>query len=404
MSSESMAATNRTGARVGWLYALVPIGLLALTLGVIVTTGAGLRDNGAPPIEALAIQRVTLPEPGLIELSVINDGPDPVTIAQVMVDDAYWSYTQEPAGEIGRRGRATFTIPYPWVEGETTAITLLSSTGVAFGADIPVAIESPHLDRQSVLRYGLIGVYVGIIPVTLGLLWYPILRRLGRKWMNFILALTVGLLLFLVIDMFQEAQEVAADAPVTFDAPVLVPLLAVLTAGLLVTFSRWLRTRGDRLRTQSDGSLMLAYQIALGIGLHNLGEGLAIGSAFSIGEAALGVFLIVGFTLHNVTEGIGVAAPLVENRPPLRHFVALALLAGGPAVLGTWIGAFTFSSFWTAIFLAIGVGAIVQVIYEVGRLVWRSQAKAGEPGLTWTTFGGLAAGIAVMYVTALIVA
>jgi zinc transporter ZupT len=138
--------------------------------------------------------------------------------------------------------------------------------------------------------------------------------------------------------------------------------------------------------------------------LHNLGEGLAIGSAFSIGEAALGVFLIVGFTLHNVTEGIGVAAPLVEHRPALKHFVGLALLAGGPAVLGTWIGAFTFSPFWTAVFLAIGVGAIVQVIYEVGRIIWRSQARAGEPGLTWSTYGGLAAGILLMYATALIVA
>ena len=138
--------------------------------------------------------------------------------------------------------------------------------------------------------------------------------------------------------------------------------------------------------------------------MHNLGEGLAIGSAFAIGEAALGVFLIVGFTLHNVTEGIGVAAPLVENRPAYRHFVALALLAGGPAVIGTWIGAFTFSPFWTAVFLAIGVGAIVQVIYEVGRMIWRSQQRANEPGLTWTTFGGLTAGIAVMYATALIVA
>jgi ZIP family zinc transporter len=201
-------------------------------------------------------------------------------------------------------------------------------------------------------------------------------------------------LLFLVIDMFQEA-------PVTFDTPVLVPLLA---AGLLVTLSRWLSRRGERYRTQEHGGLALAYQIALGIGLHNLGEGLAFGSAFAIGEAALGVFLIVGFTLHNVTDGIGVAAPLVGNRPPLRHFVGLALLAGGPAVMGTWIGAFTFSPFWTAVFLAIGVGAILQVIYEVGRLVWRSQQKAGEPGLTWTTFGGLTAGVLVMYATALIVA
>ena len=403
MSSESISAANRRSFSSSWLYAIVPVGLLVLTLAAIVVTGAGLRDNGAPPIEALNVQRVSLPGANEIELSIINDGPDPVTIAQVIVDDAYWDFTQEPAGTLGRRDRATISLPYPWVEGEPLGITLVSSTGVTFDAEVPVAIESPKLTRETVTRYGLIGVYVGVIPVALGLLWYPLLRRLSRRWMNFVLALTVGLLLFLVIDMFQEAQELALEAPVTFDASVLVPLAAVLAAGFLITLSRWLGRRGERLQ-RSDASLTLAYQIALGIGLHNLGEGLAIGSAFSIGEAALGVFLIVGFTLHNVTEGIGVAAPLVERRPPLRHFVALALLAGGPAVIGTWIGAFTFSPFWTAVFLAIGVGAIVQVIYEVGRLVWRSQQKAGEPGLSWVTFGGLTAGIVVMYATALIVA
>nr|MBA2598905.1 metal transporter [Chloroflexia bacterium] len=150
--------------------------------------------------------------------------------------------------------------------------------------------------------------------------------------------------------------------------------------------------------------LALAYQIALGIGLHNLGEGLAIGAAFALGEAALGVFLILGFTLHNVTEGIGIAAPVVRDRPALPHFLALAALAGAPAILGTWIGAFVYSPFWTTIFLAIGIGAILQVIVEVSRLIRRAQERAGEPALTWATFGGAAAGIAVMYLTALLVA
>jgi zinc transporter ZupT len=82
----------------------------------------------------------------------------------------------------------------------------------------------------------------------------------------------------------------------------------------------------------------------------------------------------------------------------------LAAIAGGPAILGTWIGAFTYSPFWTAIFLAIGVGAILQVIVEVARLITRSQGQSGSPALTWTTFGGVTAGVAVMYLTALLVA
>ena len=183
----------------------------------------------------------------------------------------------------------------------------------------------------------------------------------------------------------------------------LVPLLALLTAALLVTVSQSLRRRGAGESGEAPAGLRLAYLIAIGIGLHNLGEGLAIGSAFSLGEAALGVFLIVGFTLHNVTEGVGIAAPVVRERPSLWHFLGLAAVAGVPAILGTWIGAFTYSPFWTTVFLAIGIGAILQVIWEVGRLIHRGQAKAGEPLWTWTTFGGVTAGIAVMYLTALLV-
>ncbi len=397
--SAATEAEHRTGItpRVA-LYALIPLVLLAGVLALIFATDAGLGDRTAPPIEELAVQRVRLPEPGLIEVTLVNDGPDDVTIAQVFVDDAYWQFTQNPAGTLEHLDSATLSIPYPWVQDEAHLIGIVSSAGTVFEAEVPVAIESPQTDGESIARYGLVGLYVGIVPVTLGLLWYPFLRRLGRRGMNFILALTVGLLLFLVVDMFLEAQEVALTVPASWDASVLVPILAILTAGFLVVVGRSLGKRGE-----TASPLTLSYQIAFGIGLHNLGEGLAIGAAFALGEAALGVFLIAGFTLHNVTEGIGIAAPLVRNRPSLGHFAALAAIAGGPAILGTWLGAFTYSPFWTTVFLAIGVGAILQVIFEVGRLIANSQTRHKEPALTWTTFGGIAAGIAVMYVTALLV-
>ena len=383
------------------LWAVIPLLLLAAALILIVRTNGGLGDRTVPPIETLSVQRITLPAPGLIEVQVVNDGPDPITIAQVLVDDAYWQFTQEPAGTLGRLESATVSIPYPWVEAEGHAIALISSLGVVFPAEVPVAVETPQPGRESFLRFALIGFYVGVVPVALGLLWYPFLRGLGRTGMNFVLALTIGLLAFLVVDMWGEAQETALAAAGALGAPVLIPLIALLTMGLLVVIGRSLRRRrANRERT----SLELAYEIALGIGLHNMGEGLAIGAAFALGEAALGVFLILGFTLHNVTEGIGIAAPLVREQPALIHFVALAALAGAPAILGTWIGAFVYSPFWTTVFLAIGIGAILQVLVEVGRLIWRSQQKAGEPALTWATFGGVAAGIAVMYLTALLVA
>ncbi len=213
------------------------------------------------------------------------------------------------------------------MQDEAHAIALVSSTGALFEAEIPVAFESPEADRSSVARFGLVGLYVGVIPIALGLLWYPVLRRLGRRGMAFVLALTVGLLAFLVADMWGEAQEVALDVAGSFSAPVLIPVLALLTALLLVTVGNALRSRTPA--GESIGGLRLAYQIAVGIGLHNLGEGLAIGSAFALGETALGVFLIVGFTLHNVTEGVGIAAPVVkERRPSLWHFAGLAAVAG----------------------------------------------------------------------------
>jgi zinc transporter ZupT len=334
----------------------------------------------------------------MIELSIFNDGPDPISIAQVRVDDAYWQFDMSPASELGRLESATVAIPYPWVKDEAHAITLVSSTGTVFDAEVPVAVESPHANGESIARYGLVGLYVGIVPIALGFLWYPFLRRLGRRGMNFVLALTVGLLLFLVVDMFQEAQEIALTAPSAWNASVLIPILAIMTTALLVVVGRSLRARdGNR------GGLDLSYQIAVGIGLHNLGEGLAIGAAFALGQAALGVFLIAGFTLHNVTEGVGIAAPIVRDRPGLRHFVALAAIAGGPAILGTWLGAYTYSPLWTTIFLAVGVGAILQVIFEVGKLIANNQKRTNEPAMTWTTFGGVTAGIALMYGTALLV-
>jgi zinc transporter ZupT len=386
----------------GWLrtaaLALIPLFLLAAALVALLRADSPLGERVAPPIETLTIDRVLLPRPGLMEVSVRNGGPDPVTIAQVMVDDAYWLFSMPGGQTLPRLASGTIVLPYPWVAGEAHAITLVSETGVLFTAEVPVALESPQLNGPSLWRLALLGLYVGVVPVAIGLLWYPLLRRLGRQTLNFILALTIGLLAFLAVDMFLEAGEVAAAAAPAFNVPALVPMLALFTAALLMAVSHAIRAR-----TGAAG-LTVAYGVALGIGLHNLGEGLAIGGALALGELALGVFLMAGFTLHNVTEGIGIAAPLARQRPALWHFAALAALAGAPAILGVWIGAFTYSPAWIAVFLAVGVGAILQVIVEVGRMIARTQERAGEPALGWVTLGGAAAGVAMMYLTSLLVA
>src|SRR5215207_8737970 len=227
------------------IWTVVPLLLLAAVLALIVRTDAGLGDRTVPPIETLSVQRVILPAPGQIDLDVVNGGPDPITIAQVLVDEAYWQFSMEPAGTLDRLQSAKISIPYPWVAGEGHSIALISSTGVLFETAIPVAVESPQANQESFLRFALVGLYVGIVPVALGLLWYPFLRRLGRGGMNFVLALTVGLLAFLVVDMWEAAQETAVASVAALDAVVLVPLLALLTMGLLIIIGQAIRRRNQ---------------------------------------------------------------------------------------------------------------------------------------------------------------
>jgi ZIP family zinc transporter len=383
----------------GWvLLGLLPLLGLGVLLAFIVLNGAGVGREDAPPVEDISVGRVALPTEAEFVLSVRNGGPEPVTLSQVVVNDAIWDFEAEPGNEIPPLGSATVNIPYSWVEGEAYEIVLITSTGTTFDAEVPVAVITPGVSAETFLRYALIGTYVGVIPVGLGLLWYPFLRRLGSTGINFVLSLTVGLLAFLVVDTLEEAMEVAVGLPGVFSGIPLVILLTLLTLLGLLGTERLLR-RGR----EEASRLGTSYRIALGIGLHNLGEGLAIGAAFALGEAALGVFLVVGFTLHNITEGVGIAAPILKERPRSAHFLWLALLGGGPAIAGTWIGGFAFSELLAAIFLAVGAGAILQVVYEVTRLLLSDSARSKTPILSGANLGGLVAGVAIMYATALLV-
>ena len=140
--------------------------------------------------------------------------------------------------------------------------------------------------------------------------------------------------------------------------------------------------------------------VAIGIGLHNLGEGLAIGGAMVVGEVALSTFLIVGFTLHNTTEGLAIVAPMAKERPKIPYLIALGIIAGAPAIAGTWIGGFVASPVASIVFLAIGAGAVFQVVVVIMRLVGRS---SGGKFLTGPVAGGLAAGMLIMYLTTLLI-
>src|SRR5215204_6061429 len=389
-----MGRVNRGPAWV--LLGLLPLLGLGVLLASIFIYGVGVGRSDAPPVEDLTVGRVTLPTENELVVHVQNGGPNQVTLKQVVVNDALWDFRVQPDGTIPRLGSAEVVIPYTWVEGEAYEIVLISETGTTFDAEVPVAVLTPGFSGETFSSYALIGFYVGVVPVTLGLLWYPFLRRLGTAGMNFVLALTVGLLVFLVLDTLLEAVEIAGELPGALSGIPMVLLVALLTLfGLLGVERLFRREEASRLAT--------SYRIAFGIGLHNLGEGLAIGAAFALGEAALGTFLIVGFTLHNITEGVGIAAPILEERPHLAHFAGLALLGGGPAVLGTWIGGFAYSNLASAVLLAVGAGAILQVIYEVTRLLLKDSARSKSPALSAPNLGGFTAGVAIMYATALLV-
>ncbi len=381
---------------IAWALALVPLILLGIIAALIVTTEGGLSELSGPPVEQISIQQIILPEPGRIVVQVVNDGPQDVTIPQVLVDEAYWQFMAEPSTTIPRFGQATFTISYPWVQEEAHEVVLITELGGTFASEIAVAVETPEPSVDLFSRFGLVGLYVGIVPIFLGMLWYPFMKRLGTQGMNFVLSLTIGLLVFLAVGTWLDAQEFASELPQFWQGVPMVIFIALISLGMLIAV-------GSLQHGQNSTPLSISYRIALGIGLHNFGEGLAIGAAFALGEAALGTFLILGFTLHNITEGVGIAAPIVRKNPGLQHFALLLLLAGGPAILGTWIGGFAFSPILATIFLAIGVGAILQVVWEVGKLIAQDSTRMGLPIINWVNLSGVTVGIAIMYFTAFLV-
>jgi zinc transporter ZupT len=389
------------GAR--WrLWALVPILALVACVSVFASAGGSLVDlvgKNPPPADEFDVRRVEF-KPGEIRIHVRNPQPDDLTIAVVTVDDAIVPFELDGSPTLGRLASRTIVVPFQWVEDDPYAVGVTSSTGIQTTAEVAAAVETKGAAPRSFLGYALIGILVGVVPVALGLAWLPSLRRASPKWVAAFMALTGGLLTFLAVDALAEALELQAALPGSLQGTGLV-LFGVAASYLALT---WISTRfsarGARERDPALGGLALATLVAIGIGLHNLGEGLAIGSSFAFGELALGTFLIVGFMIHNVTEGLGIAAPLAQGeRVGFARLAGLALLAGAPAIVGAWIGGFVANDIVGVLFFAIAVGAAAQVVVEVGRYV----ARRAPGGLgSGYAIGGFLAGVAIMYATGLI--
>ncbi len=377
------------------LLAIPLIVIAALATLAIKAGPAGIFPGDFPPVEDVTIGRVDL-EPGLMTVVVTNGGPSEVDVVQVLVDEAYWDFTATPDGPMQRLASKTFRIPYPWVEGEPVVITLISSSGTTFEHEIAVAAESPPVSSKFILTFGLLGIYIGLIPVLLGMTFMPFLRTLSRRWLHFFMAFAAGVLIFLGVETLVEAIEQAETLPPAFGGIGVVSLGAIGSFALILAFSRMMQRRSG-----ADSRLVVAFTVAAGIGLHNLGEGLAVGAAYRLGEIALGTFLVIGFGLHNTTEGLGIVSILGDRKVPIARLVGLGLIAGMPTVVGAWAGAFFFSPVLAAAFLAVATGAIAEVIVDVMAVVKR-EAQGGLASVE--SLGGIAAGLAVMYATGVFVA
>ena len=396
--SEDVPSIPRAARVPRWVLGLAPLLLIAAAVGLFAALGGpGLAERTGPPVEELAVERTVL-KPGLIELTVRNDGPDPVKIAQAQVNDAFVRVSGAEKA-IGRLASETVRVRHAWVEGESYEVVLMTSTGATIAHEIPVATETPSADLSFYGLMALLGLYVGLIPVALGMLWLPWVRSIPPGWLRAVMALTVGLLAVLAIDATLEGLEIAGAGSQAFGGTALVLIGAAVAYLALTGISQWVAERKASGKAAGASGSQLALMVAIGIGLHNLGEGLAIGTSYATGALALGASLVVGFALHNTTEGLAIVAPIAHERVRPGRLVLLGVVAGAPAIVGTWIGASAFNSSLAAFLFGVGAGAIVQVIVQLAPVLREGRGPILRPPVV----AGLLGGMVLMFVTGLLV-
>src|SRR5918995_324792 len=425
--------------------AFIPLVVLAVMIFLLFSPIFQSFINSGIPLPEVAIEKIEFREdPGQIIAFIRNVGPTEITIAQADVNDRIHAAAIEPSKTLSRLSDAKVIIPFFWNPAEPYEVGITTDDGTRFSKTIEAAALAPNPDSQQILFFAVIGIYVGIIPVMIGLLWYPFIKSMSRNKYNFFLSLTAGLLVFLGIDALVESNEITTDnVSSIFSGQMLIVIVTTISFIALLYASEKLTQRAIKKsmssaemtspyssysnstatnypQTRSNVNqrqmqelvkpLAISLMIAIGIGLHNFGEGLAIGAAVLLGEIALSTFLIVGFTLHNTTEGLAIVAPLAKSRKlMLRRLILMGVIAGAPTIAGAWIGGFLYSPIATLIFLSIGAGAIFQVVYSIGSWVLRPVDNTDNDknkkivAVNIFTIAGFAIGMVIMYVTGLLV-
>jgi zinc transporter, ZIP family len=417
------------------LFGVVPIIVIGAMIILLLNSPGILFQNSVKPLPKISIEKVEFSDGGIVAF-IRNTGPSNTTIAQADVNDRIHPAAIEPSRILTRLADAKVIIPFVWNIGEPYKIGITTDDGTRFEKTVDSAAPAPRPTVGQASTFAIIGTYVGVIPVMMGLIWYPFIRRLSPNKYNFFLSLTAGLLVFLGIDALLESNEIAVStlAP-AFNAQILIIMVAIVSLITLLYVSQRLIQRASKrskpeieyksgysshsepdsqlsdIRSSSTSSqqqllikpIAISMMIAIGIGLHNFGEGLAIGAAVLLGEVALSSFLILGFTLHNTTEGLAIVAPMAKSRRiPVTKLMIMGLIAGGPTIIGAWVGGFLYSPIATVIFLSIGAGAIFQVVYSIAAWMYHTNGSRGLLNNHWIIIG-FAFGMLIMYLTGLLV-
>lgn len=406
-------------------FAIIPfVVLTAMILFLFSPIGQSFLNSGVPMPE-VTIEKIEFQE-GRIVAFIRNTGPVDITIAQADINDRIHLAAIEPSRSLPRLTEAQVIIPFPWNPAEPYEVGITTSDGVRFSKNVEAAAQVLTPNVEQVLLFAIIGAYVGIIPIMIGLLWYPFIRRLNTNKYNFFLSLTAGLLVFLGIDAVLESNEIISEnVAAIFNGQVLIVMVVIVSFLVLLYASETLTQRAAKKSVSANYStsslsssasttsqqqqelikpLAISLMIAIGIGLHNFGEGLAISAAVLLGKAALGTFLIVGFTLHNTTEGLAIVAPIAKSgKVMIRKLIVMGFIAGAPTIAGAWIGGFLYSPLAAVIFLSVGAGAIFQVLYSITSWISHTSSRNRKSLINASTIAGFAIGMLIMYTTGLLI-